>query len=104
MLHPPHPGGPPMIRRPYYLAAVLAAFLGGCSKSSKSSSDGGDDDSDPYSRAMYSSNRSVSSNNLKIIGLALHNYHDHTTTFPPGAICDQQGKPLLSWRVAILPY
>src|SRR5262249_39845037 len=23
---------------------------------------------------------------------------------PPAAICDKQGKPLLSWRVAILPY
>ena len=24
--------------------------------------------------------------------------------FPPAAICDKDGKPLLSWRVAILPY
>ena len=24
--------------------------------------------------------------------------------FPPAAICDKDGRPLLSWRVAILPY
>jgi hypothetical protein len=42
----------------------------------------------------------------------LHNYHDthgpfyHDThgPFPPQAIRSKEGKPLLSWRVAILPY
>src|SRR5262249_4311040 len=43
-------------------------------------------------------------NNLKQLALALHNYHDKNKTFPPAAIYDQAGKPLLSWRVAILPY
>jgi Protein of unknown function (DUF1559) len=41
---------------------------------------------------------------LKEIGLALHNYHDTFRHFPTPAICDNKGKPLLSWRVAILPY
>src|SRR5260370_37344826 len=45
-----------------------------------------------------------SSNNLKQIGLAMHNYEGVYRTIPPSAICDKNGKPLLSWRVAILPY
>ena len=42
--------------------------------------------------------------NLKRIGLALHNYHDAQGHFPPAAITGKDGQPLLSWRVAILPY
>jgi RNA polymerase sigma factor (sigma-70 family) len=42
--------------------------------------------------------------NLKRIGLALHNYLSAEGHFPPAAITDKDGKPLLSWRVAILPY
>jgi uncharacterized protein (TIGR03067 family) len=45
-----------------------------------------------------------SSNNLKQIGLAFHNYHDANRGFPLHAIYSKDGKPLLSWRVAILPY
>ncbi|MBI3411495.1 MAG: sigma-70 family RNA polymerase sigma factor [Planctomycetes bacterium] len=45
-----------------------------------------------------------SENNLKQILLALHNYHDRHGGFPPAAINNKDGKPLLSWRVAILPY
>ena len=43
-------------------------------------------------------------NQMKNIGLAMHNYHDVYGRFPAAAICDDAGKPLLSWRVAILPY
>ncbi len=42
--------------------------------------------------------------NMKQVGLAFHNYHDAFKSFPPYAICDADGKPLLSWRVAILPF
>jgi hypothetical protein len=45
-----------------------------------------------------------SSNNLKQIGLAMHNYHDANGNMPPAAVCDKKGKPQLSWRVLILPY
>jgi len=48
-------------------------------------------------------NRAECVNNLKRIGLALHNYHSAHGAFP-GNIVDKEGKPLLSWRVAILPY
>jgi prepilin-type processing-associated H-X9-DG protein len=43
-------------------------------------------------------------NNLKMIGLAFHNYHDAYGCFPPAAILDRAGRPLLSWRVALLPF
>jgi uncharacterized protein (TIGR03067 family) len=49
--------------------------------------------------------RTRSINNLKHIGLAMHNYHFTHKTFPAHAIYSKDGKtPLLSWRVAILPY
>lgn len=42
-------------------------------------------------------------NDLKQMMLAFHNYHDVNGEMPP-AIVDNAGKPLLSWRVALLPY
>jgi hypothetical protein len=48
--------------------------------------------------------RTQSLNNLRQMALAFHNYHATFTTFPPAALCDAAGKPLLSWRVAILPF
>ncbi len=47
--------------------------------------------------------RTKGQNNLKQIGLAMHNYHD-TYNKMPSDIYSKDGKPLLSWRVAILPY
>jgi hypothetical protein len=34
----------------------------------------------------------------------MHNHHGAYKAFPSAAISDASGKPLLSWRVAILPY
>ena len=51
-----------------------------------------------------SARREQCRNNLKQIGLALQGYHDAFGCFPPAAIVDKQGRPMLSWRVAILPY
>lgn len=50
------------------------------------------------------SRRMMCSNNLKSISLALHNYHDKYKSFPPTFIADDEGRPLHSWRVLLLPY
>lgn len=47
--------------------------------------------------------RQEAMNNLKQIGLAFHNYHDIQKKFPTAASVDASGKPLLSWRVHLLP-
>jgi hypothetical protein len=41
---------------------------------------------------------------LKRIGIALHNYHDTFGCLPPAYSTDNQGQPLLSWRVHLLPF
>jgi hypothetical protein len=43
-------------------------------------------------------------NQFKQILLALHNYHDVHKEFPPAVFTDKAGRPLLSWRVHLLPY
>ncbi|MGF1578750.1 MAG: DUF1559 domain-containing protein [Gemmataceae bacterium] len=41
---------------------------------------------------------------LKTIHEALQRYHKDKGTYPPAAIYDKYGRPILSWRVALLPY
>lgn len=50
--------------------------------------------------------RTQSRNNLKMMGLALHNYHDTFRELPPGTLPNDDLEPSerLSWTVAILPY
>ena len=43
-------------------------------------------------------------NNLKQIGLAMHNYHDTFGCLPTAVITDENDQPMRSWRVAILPF
>lgn len=43
-------------------------------------------------------------NNLRMIGIAMHNYHDSYNRLPAAVHADNNGKPLLSWRVHLLPY
>jgi Protein of unknown function (DUF1559) len=45
----------------------------------------------------------TSTNNLKQVGLGFHNYHDRNGAFPNNSYAPD-GKPLLSWRVHLLPY
>jgi hypothetical protein len=47
--------------------------------------------------------RAQCNNNLKAIALAIENYNRANKSFIPAAICDAHGKPLLSWRVLLLP-
>lgn len=48
--------------------------------------------------------RTMCKNNLKQIGLALHNYLDVYNCFPPAVVHDEHGQPAHSWRVLILPF
>lgn len=59
---------------------------------------------EPINAARQAARRAQSANNLKHIGLALHNYHDTHGSFPPAYLKTKDGKPGLSWRVAILPF
>ena len=54
--------------------------------------------------AREAARRMQSQNNIRQLGLALLNYESAYRKFPPRASMDTQDKPLLSWRVAILPY
>ena len=45
-----------------------------------------------------------SMNKVKNIATALLAYHKDNGKFPPAATLSKEGKPLLSWRVQILPY
>lgn len=54
--------------------------------------------------AREAARRMTASNELKHIGLAMHNHHSAYKSLPDRAIRDADGKPLLSWRVKILPF
>jgi serine/threonine protein kinase len=54
--------------------------------------------------ARTAAKRAQSTNNLKQLGLAIHNFNSAKGYFPQQAIYSRDSKPLLSWRVTILPY
>ncbi len=54
--------------------------------------------------AREAARRMNCSNNLKQIGIALHNYHDAMRQFPSGFINGQRADPQWGWAALILPY
>jgi hypothetical protein len=87
------------------LTVGLLAVLVGCKENNGQP---GGDTNDPFAvfgKTRDASERQQSANNLKQIVIAMHNYESSFGHFPQAAIFDRMtGKPLLSWRVAILPF
>ncbi len=54
--------------------------------------------------ARMSAKRSQKSNDLKQIGLAIHMFADKYGYLPPRELRNAENKPLLSWRVLLLPF
>ena len=57
-----------------------------------------------YSGSPEATRRCQCRNNLQLIGLALHNYHERYGSFPPAYVADETGRPIHSWRVLLLPF
>jgi prepilin-type N-terminal cleavage/methylation domain-containing protein len=56
-------------------------------------------------QAREAARRTQCKNNLKQLGLALHNYHDTANTFPPGWIGKSSGNYSgFGWNSMLLPY
>lgn len=56
------------------------------------------------SKAQNTASRVMAMNNMKQIGVAMHNYYSDHGVLPAPYTMDKKKKPLLSWRVHILPY
>lgn len=55
--------------------------------------------------ARVAASRAMSVNNLKQLGLAMHNFAaNHNGKFPPAVVIGPDGKTPHSWRVELLPY
>jgi prepilin-type N-terminal cleavage/methylation domain-containing protein len=60
-------------------------------------------------KVREAANRTSCLNNLKQIGLGLHNYHDTLKSFPSGYLCQPQADPAYTapgwgWAALLLPY
>ncbi|HZL89302.1 MAG TPA: DUF1559 domain-containing protein [Pirellulaceae bacterium] len=82
-----------LLRREWWLAAVPLFILAVCVCLLLPSVGSG-----PPSKRM------MCGNNLKQFAIALLSYHDRYGTLPPAYVADQNGRPMHSWRVLILPF
>ena len=57
-----------------------------------------------YHSAQTATQQSATNANLQVIGAALFAYHGDFGHFPPAYLADDQGQPMHSWRVLLLPY
>jgi hypothetical protein len=60
-------------------------------------------------RVRSAADRMMALNHLKVIGKAMHDYHDNKQSLPPGRASDRSravraGAAVVSWRVLLLPY
>ncbi len=84
-----------------FALAIVALMLAGC---------GGRDYGSSNRRSMGNGGRSgnrrleAARDQLKRILLACHAYLDEYRCFPPAYSTDAEGRPLLSWRVLLLPF
>lgn len=60
--------------------------------------------SPPVQKVREPSFQIQAQNHMRQVLIGLHTYHDIHKRFPPPASSDKDGRPLLSWRVAILPH
>lgn len=58
----------------------------------------------PKEEPVTAEQRKASMDNVKTLALAMHGYLDENGSFPPAAVYDKDGKPMLSWRVLLLPF
>ncbi|MCC6125150.1 MAG: DUF1559 domain-containing protein [Pirellulales bacterium] len=56
------------------------------------------------SAGFEAARRANSVNNLKQIGLGMHNYHDKHKEFPPGGTFNKYGEMMHSWETMLLPH